>query len=195
MDRNNTRFTTYHFKICQRRDKLIFVMTFVWSNEATSSYSCNLDQPSASRNLFQTEQARRRHENHCCSADFKCQCTFVGINPDLTSLISSVGKRDEERQPHFSLKYLVSYNHFFPPCTAHWVMWISFKKNISYVLVHSWVEEKKPSVLFWLFHPSEDPVLSTSWGKFSPIIILVMACWFNLPGGFFQIAFSIFGMW
>lgn len=22
-----------------------------------------------------------------------------------------------------------------------------------------------------------------------------MACWFNLPGGFFQIAFSIFGMW
>lgn len=128
MDRNNTRFTTYHFKICQRRDKLIFVMTFVWSNEATSSYSCNLDQPSASRNLFQTEQARRRHENHCCSADFKCQCTFVGINPDLTSLISSVGKRDEERQPHFSLKYLVGYNHFFPPCTAHWVMWISLKK-------------------------------------------------------------------
>lgn len=61
--RNNARFTAYHFKICQRRDKLIFVIIFVWSNEATSSCSHNLDQPSASRSLCLTEQERRRHEN------------------------------------------------------------------------------------------------------------------------------------
>lgn len=29
MGRNSARFTTYRFKICQRRDKLIFVMIFV----------------------------------------------------------------------------------------------------------------------------------------------------------------------
>lgn len=38
-------------------------------------------------------------------------------------------------------------------------------------------------------------LFSASWGKFSPFITLVMACWFNLPRGFFQKAFSIFGMW
>lgn len=47
--RNEARFTAYHFKILQRRGKLIFVIIFIWRNEATSSCSCNTDLPSASK--------------------------------------------------------------------------------------------------------------------------------------------------
>lgn len=92
MDRNNTRFTTYHFKICQRRNKLIFVMIFVWSNEDTSSYSCNLDQLSASRNLFQTEQVRRRHEN-CCSASVQLW-GWIQFWPHWSLLLGKEVKRE-----------------------------------------------------------------------------------------------------
>ena len=51
MGRNKARFTVYHLKILQRRDKLIFVIISIWSNEATSSCSCNMDFPSASRSF------------------------------------------------------------------------------------------------------------------------------------------------
>lgn len=50
-------------------------------------------------------------------------------------------------------------------------------------LVHSLLEEtkKKKKEYFWLLDPSEDPVLAASWGNLCPFIILVMACWVNLP--------------
>lgn len=69
MGRNNARFTTYHFKICQRRDKLIFVTIFIWRNEVASSCSCNLDRPSASRSLFQTEQGEDMKTLQCSNAN------------------------------------------------------------------------------------------------------------------------------
>lgn len=42
---------------------------------------------------------RRSHERHCCSREGKCQCKIEGINPDLSTPITSVGKQVRRDNP------------------------------------------------------------------------------------------------